>query len=182
MSPEANPTHTANTANRQQLLTLLNLLEEETRQYEAVSAKLREKQDILVANTPKKLPRLDQELTAIGHKARQLEQQRQGLMGDMGYPNHTLSQLIGEMDPQTAATFIPCRDRLRHAAHEAKRLNQDTRDLLELSMQWIQDTVELIANALTPEASSYNAQGNKAGTRNSTAQTTPVQSTINHSA
>jgi len=180
---DAHQPHPESQNRHQQLVALLNLLEEETRQYEAASVKLREKQDVLIANTPKKLPRLDQELTAISHKTRQLEQQRLSLMSELGHPNQTLSQFITALDPQTAATFIPSRDRLLKTAQETTRLNQDTRDLLQLSMQWIQDTVELIANVLTPEAASYNAQGNKAsGSKHKANPTGPAQSTINHSA
>ena len=172
-----NPPHTSH-----RLVALLNLLEEETRQYEAASKKLLEKQDILITGKPKKLPKLDQELTAISHKTKQLEKQRLAIMAELGKPNHTLSQLIETLEPKAAAAFIPCRDRLLHAAQDAKRKNQDTRDLLQLSLQWIQDTVELIAKVLTPEASSYSAKGNKAGTKHHQASTQLTQSTINHSA
>jgi len=170
-------------SSHQKLAALLHLLEEETRQYEAASAKLREKQDILISGKPKKLPRLDQELTAISHKTRQLEQQRLSLMAELGHPNQNLSHLIADLEPQAAATLTPPRDRLVKAVQETTRLNQDTRDLLQLSMQWIQDTVELIANVLTPEAASYNAQGNKAGgAKHKANPSDPGQSTINHSA
>jgi hypothetical protein len=62
------------------------------------------------------------------------------------------------------------------------RLNQDTSELLNLSIQWIRETVEVIANAITPEGSSYTAHGNKAQAQNPGATIAPVQSTIIRSA
>lgn len=177
MTDQPNTTHAPH-----QLLALLNLLEEETRQYEAITSKLQEKQAILIANQPKKLHRIDQELTAISQKAKHLEKQRLGLIQDLGYPKHTLSQFIGQLEPETASTFIPCQARLIRAAEDVRRMNQDTRDLLQLSLQWIQDTVELIASVVTPEAASYTAQGGKTGPQQKSLQSSAVQSTVNHSA
>ncbi len=166
-----------------QLVSLLNTLDEETAQYEAVVQKLREKQDILIAGKPKLLGRIDQELMAISRKAAQTEQKRMTLMAALGHPNHTLSQLIETLEPKAASEFSRSRDQLMRAALDARQQNQDTQDLLNLSLQWIQDTVELIANVLTPEAASYTAQGNKAGGKHK-GQSTPaaLQSTVNHSA
>jgi len=176
MTDKPNPTHASH-----KLLALLNLLEDETRQYEAVTSKLQDKQEILIANQPKKLHRVDQELTVISQKTKNLEKQRLELLKDLGYPNHTLSQFIEQLEPTAASTFIPCQNRLIRAAEDVRRMNQDTRDLLQLSLQWIQDTVELIASVITPEAASYTAQGGKTGQKQSV-QSSALQSTINHSA
>lgn len=163
------------------LMALLNLLEEEARQYEAVCHKLQEKQDVLITGKPKKLPRLDQELTAITHKAKQLEKQRMGLMSELGHHQKPLTQLIETLEPKAASEFRKCQTHLVQAVQNSRRMNQDTRDLLQLSLQWIQATVELIASVITPEAASYSASGNKSGHKKTNA-TAPVQSTVSHSA
>ena len=176
------PTPNTSLANHP-LATLLTVLDEETTQYETVVQKLREKQDILIANKPKLLGRIDQELMALSRKAAQTEGKRRTLMSELGYPNHTLSQLIETLEPKAATIFSRSRDRLMRAALDARQQNGDTQDLLNLSLQWIQDTVELIASVLSPEAASYTAQGNKAGGKNKGQGTPPtLQSTVNHSA
>jgi hypothetical protein len=63
-----------------------------------------------------------------------------------------------------------------------RQLNQDVSELLALSIRWINDTVELIAAAITPEGSSYTAHGNKAHATHPGASMAPVQSTIIRSA
>ena len=176
MTDNPNTTHASH-----KLLTLLNLLEEETRQCEAVTSKLQEKQEILITNQPKKLHRVDQELLAISQKAKNLEKQRLELLKELGYPNQTLTHFIAQLEPTAASTFIPCQNRLIRATEDVRRVNQDTQDLLQLSLQWIQDTVELIASIVTPEAASYNAQGGKTGQKQSV-PSSAMQSTVNHSA
>jgi chromosome segregation ATPase len=181
MTDKPNGQAPANTSHR--LVALLHLLDDETHQYESAVHKLREKQDILIAGKPKLLGRIDQELMAISHKATQLEKKRMALMAELGHPNQTLTQLIETLEPKAASAFMAGKDRLLRAAQDAHRQNHDTQDLLNLSLQWIQDTVELISSVLNPEASSYTAQGSKSGAKsNPNATPNALQSTVNHSA
>ncbi len=159
---------------------LHGILEEETRQYELVAEKLTRKKESLVANKPQLLTQVDQELITLTQKATSLGKQRTALMRELGYAELTLEKMIQTLDPIYASRFIHVRNRLMRAAQDVERLNRDTRDLLDIALNWIQETVEIIANALTPEASSYNAKGGKAK-NGSDAPAVPIQSTINHS-
>ena len=177
--------HSATHSTSQNMLALIRLLEEETRQYEHLRHKLYEKQNILIAGKPGKLTAIDRELTSVGQKAKTLEKQRLELMNKLGQPENTLSQFIHKLEshqPKAAADLRRCRERLLSTVHDTQRANRDTQDLLNLSLQWIHDTVELIASVLTPEAASYTAKGQKLAQSKSPGTSIPAQSTVNHSA
>lgn len=157
------------------------LLEEEIGHYRLAAEKLAVKREILVTNQPQKLLGIDQELLALSRKAAQYEKQRTQLMHELGAPNTRLEVLIHQLEPQYAGQFLRTRDRLIRAVADMERLNQENRDLLSLSLKWIQETVEIIGNVLVPEAASYDAQGGKHKTRKTNASD-PIQSTVNHSA
>lgn len=161
---------------------LQHVLEEEIHQYEAIIEKLNCKQAVLVEGKPQTLNQIDQELMALSRNALKLEKQRLSLMARMGYPKCSLSAFIAQLQPDQAAALNRRRERLLRAVNDMHRLNQDTSDLLDLSIQWIQETVELIAGALAPEGSSYTAHGNKPHAQNPGTGTAPGQSTIIRSA
>jgi hypothetical protein len=100
----------------------------------------------------------------------------------MGYAQCPLSQFIAQLNPVQKAPLNRCRERLLRAIQDVDRLNRDTRDLLDLSLNWIRDTVEVIVNAITPEGASYTAQGSKTNAHNPAAAIAPVQSTVIRSA
>ncbi len=166
----------------EQLNMLHGILAEEICQYEAVSERLTRKSQVLAANKPKQLAQIDRELLALSRKATQLEQERQRTMTQIGCPNWSLTELIAHLPPKQASRFTQSRERLRQAVQNTADLNRDNRDLLDLSLRWIQETVEIIANALAPEGASYTAQGGKNSTHNTSQAASPLQSTISHSA
>ncbi len=179
-------TENPNTASLQigneQLNLLHGILAEEIYQYEAVSERLTHKSQVLAANKPKQLAQLDRELLALSRKATQLEQERQRTMAKMGCPNWSLTELIAHLPPQQASRFTQSRERLRQAVKNTAALNRDNRDLLDLSLKWIQETVDIISSALAPEGASYTAQGGKNTPHNTSKAASPLQSTISHSA
>ncbi len=166
-----------------QLSRLQATLQEEIRQHQLTGEKLVEKKACLLANRPQELARLDQELMLLARKTAQLEVQRMQQLQGMGYPQATLRQFIETLDPRRARPFVDARQRLIRAVDEVARLNQHNRELIDLSLKWIQESVEVIASILTPEAASYSANGLKPKSKGKTiTDHTPVQSTVAHDA
>lgn len=161
---------------------LYGILEEEVRQQQAIAEKLAHKSELLASNKPQGLGKLDRELMTLAQKATQLEKQRQAAISELGHAGSTLKNVIPQLPATEVPRFQQVRDRLITTAKATERLNRDNQDLLTLSLQWIQDTVEIIANALTPEAASYNAQGSKVSAQPARKPATIPQSTVSHSA
>lgn len=168
--------------NRATLDALRNVLAEEVRQYETVIEKLVKKKEILVSGKPQTLGQLDRELVSLNQKAVQLEKQRQLIMQSLNCENMTLEKLITHMGPVDARNFSELRYRLRRAVQDVVQLNQESKDLLNLTLKWIHETVEMIASAITPEAASYDAQGAKARKTGGASPPGGIQSTVSHSA
>jgi flagellar biosynthesis/type III secretory pathway chaperone len=166
----------------QHLDALSGILEEQIRQYESVLQTLARKRDILVTGQAQDLQTIDRELVSVSHKVAQLEKNRQQLQTTMGCPDWKLEKIIRHLPSPVSRHFSETRHRLLRALKDTERMNRENNDLLTLSMQWIQETLEIIAAAVTPEGASYTAQGNKHRPQNSPATPAPIQSTVNHSA
>lgn len=161
-------------ANR--LKELETLLARETETYVLVAGSMRRKKELLVAGHYHDLPKLDQELAMLGQKSAYLEARRLALMESMGHTDTTLKQFIGHLDPCQAKPFMDARQKLLRVVNEVRDLNRNNRKLLNLSIQWVQDTVEVIAQAVSPETASYDAKGKRSA--NPDKSGLPVQSTV----
>lgn len=169
--------------NPNQLDALQATLQEEICQHQLAGEKLQEKQACLLANRPQELLRLDQELMQLARKTARLEAQRMQQLQALGHPQATLRQFIETLEPGRAQPFIDARRRLIRAVDEVARLNQHNRELIDLSLKWIQDSVEVIAGILTPEAASYDARGGMTKSKGKQVHDhTPVQSTVTREA
>lgn len=177
-SPEPFP----NLNQPEQLSALLSLLENETRQMEATRDQLNIKRQILVAGKPKELVAIDRQLMALSKKATELAKEREALTRQMGCPQETLKSMIPRMPAQFIPRFTTARDKLHRTAMDVRQLNRENRELLNLSLKWVQDTVEVIASALNPEGASYTPQGNKTTKQPAANNLKPGQSTIIHDA
>lgn len=166
----------------EQLTTLLHLLESETRQLEAAREQLNLKRQVLVSGQPQGLVPIDRELMALSKKASEIYREREALTQQMGWGQQTLKSRIPNMPAQFVPRFTHTRDRLYRTAMDVQRLNQESQDLLNLSLKWVQDTIEVIAGALSPEGASYTAQGGKKSKQNTTHDQTAGQSTVIRSA
>lgn len=165
-----------------QLNQLHQLLESEIEQYQQAVEALRRKKAALVTRKPQALLPVDRELMAISRKSKQLEEQRQSIMTELGHPDGRLEKLIEQMNlvnPENVSQFQDVRQRLLRTIEDVGQLNQESRGLLDLSLRWIQETVDIITAAISPEGASYNAQGGKQKGQN---HQPPIQSTISHSA
>lgn len=162
-----------------QIDQLHQILELEVEQYQQAVNALQRKKAALVSRKPQNLIPVDRELMAINRKGKQLEQQRQSLMTALGQPDGRLEKMIAQMDPANANRFQNTRQRLLRTIEDVKHLNGESRSLLTLSLHWIQETVDIITAAISPEGASYNAQGEK---RKGSENPPPIiQSTISHS-
>lgn len=163
----------------EQLNHLHDLLEAEIDQYRQAVDTLQQKKEALVSGKPQGLIPLDRRLLVISRKTAQMEKQRREAMTALGYPDGRLEQLMANLDQESARRFRQTRDRLLRTAEDMNRLNRESKSLLDLSIAWIQETVDIITAAISPEAACYDAQGNKPG---SNTDQTPPQSTVNRSA
>ncbi|HEY9746827.1 MAG TPA: flagellar protein FlgN [Oculatellaceae cyanobacterium] len=157
---------------------LYQALEAETEQHQKTVDLLQRKKAVLVTRKPKDLIPIDRELMSISRKSRQLESECREIMAKLGHPDGRLENLIARLDAENVRRFRDVRMRLSRAVQDMGRLNQESRSLLDLSLNWIQETVEIITAAISPEAASYDAQGGKAKNGETPA---PIQSTVNHS-
>ena len=169
--------------NKQQLNTLEKLLAEQLETYRMVARKLYEKKDVLVEGRYTDLSHLDQELIVLGQKTAHLEQARMELMMQMGHADKTLTQLIKDFHgSDDARRLLPLRDDLRHVLGEIDSANHQTKSLLDLSIQWVAQTVEVIARAITPEGAAYNRQGGSSRIRQDSTNPISTHSTVIHDA
>lgn len=144
------------------------LLKQQTETYRQVVAVMQEKRDAIIACDHQKLTQADQTLVTLGHRSLQLEKERLDRLAEMGLPESTLSQLLSVVRAQNAQTGKPlpvepltlARQQLNQVIEDVKRQNDQNRRLLDLSIQWIEKTVEVIARAIAPEGAAYNQQGN----------------------
>jgi hypothetical protein len=157
------------------LEALRRLLDEMAGRYETARRALIRKRDLLIsrqAETLKngELQATDRELLAVSRQVARLDQERHQLQARMGCPDWTLGTLIGALRngipavsqewTQTAAQNLArTRERLETALRETDRLTREVRGLLELSLGWIRETVDILTAATTPEGVGYTAQG-----------------------
>lgn len=160
---------------------LLAVLEAETAQLEQARQKLDMKRQILVSGKALHLAPLDRELMALSRKSQELAREREALTQQLGTANEPLKAFISRLPAQHIPAFSRVREKLQRAAMDVERLNQENRDLLSLSLHWIQDTVEIIAASLAPESACYAPQKGKLGTKTAV-ESAQIHSTVNHSA
>lgn len=165
----------------QTLNTLEALLSQETQTYQMVAGLMDEKKEVLVKGNYKQLPDIDQRLVQLGQQSITLEQERLLLMQQLGYPNQPLSQMVQELPPPHQSRLSETRARLKDVVEQINELNQTNKRLLHWSIKWIEETVDVITNAVMPESASYTATGDKTKNRKRHA-TQPTQSTFIHDA
>jgi len=168
----------------EQFSTLQNLLNGEADCYAQAVERMRTKKEALLKNDLDTLEKTDQELMALHQRARSLEQKRLQLTGEMGYHDIPLSELIPQLPAEYAGVLAQTRKRLISLVRELEQLNRNHVDLLTLSLKWVEESVTVIAEILTPQAASYGAQTGKKGKGRSPAPPSqaPPQSTFSHQA
>jgi hypothetical protein len=165
-----------------QLNILQDILNRQAEVYAQVEERMAEKRKILVEGTPHRLATLDQELTALIQKATILERERMDWLTEMGYEDQTLRQVIASLNPIWAKPLNDLRDRLLRQMANIQETNRESRSLLDLSIKWIEDTVEVIAQAIAPEAGAYDHKGAKNVTSHNQDVRSPMSSTIERQA
>jgi predicted anti-sigma-YlaC factor YlaD len=168
--------------------TLYSLMDSLAQCYESHRQILLRKREILVKAMAAKdrmteLQATDRTLLSLNQRAGQLDRERRRLQTSMGCGDWTLTQVIVALQDgftPMARKLTALRDRLQVAMQESGRLNVEIKGLLELSLGWIRETVELISSACTPEGASYSAPGIRRAEE--TAPPMGLRSTISHSA
>jgi hypothetical protein len=157
------------------LEALCRLLDEMAGRYETARRTLIRKRDLLIsrqAETLKngELQATDRELLAVSRQVARLDQERRQLQVRMGCPDWTLGTLIEalrngipaaspEWTQAAAQNLARTRERLETVLRETDRLTREVRGLLELSLGWIRETVDILTAAATPDGTGYTAQG-----------------------
>jgi hypothetical protein len=167
------------TANR-----MLNLMETETTCYQKMRDLLIEKKEILLANQPEQLAPIDRQLLQINRQVVLLDKERNELRHQLGFPDYQtlFMALAANISAKETRYMQQARHQLMTSTKEASQLNQEIKQLLKISFQWVQNTIETIVQAVTPEGcSSYTETGNKTSSE-AKAGIMLSGSTINHSA
>lgn len=140
---------------------LHQLLEEEIECYGDLEQHLLEKRDLVISGALDPLAHLDQKLLALNKRAQQLEEKRKILLSGMNRQGQTLQQVIQGIPVERRKPLSDSRERLARVVRHVAELNRRNNDLLQLSIQWVNATVETMANLLVPEGAAYTAQGNR---------------------
>jgi|GEM_PF-2821931 len=131
------------------------------------------------------LQAVDRTLLTLNQRARQLEQERCKLHRSMGCENMSLNELIAALPNGfngLARKLRTLQQNLQVALREGKNLNDEIKGLLELSLGWVRETIDIVATAVAPEGSSYGAFASKPGARADAPPRPGLNSTVNHSA
>lgn len=162
--------------------TLKTILTQQEAVYADVEERIHQKRQALIEGSVHQLAEIDQELVSLGQRMSRLEAERMELMSTMGYVNKPLAELIPDLPSEQAAELRDLRIRLRARIYNVRSANDQARSLLDLSIKWIEDTVEVIAKAVMPEAASYGQQNGKYQPGKSVDGGAIIPSTVQHKA
>lgn len=150
------------------------------------------KKQLIIEGDPDRLQAHDQTLHALTQQLTQLENERLTLMKALGYgETHTLEFVIQDRQQQPEAQPVCTalqqkRYGLQQLTRSIQKLNLDHKMLLENSLSWIAQTVDILASVLVPEAAAYGANGKKkhawAKSGQSGAEAVPTRASIKASA
>lgn len=162
---------------------LMAVLSQELACLQQMQGQLLAKTQVLVSGNLDAIAAVDAQLLHLSKQAETLALQRQEMLA-MSHlpPNISLKVLIPLLPQSCQVDGMALRNVLLSTAQDVARMNQEHRSLVALSLQWAQDTVEVIINALQPEAASYDAQGSsKRGVKRHASVPSQAHSTITHS-
>jgi len=164
--PEKPPTLSEATTPLTHLATILS---DQVGLYDRVETMIEQKRQVLVKGNAYELANIDQKLMVLAQDVERLEKQRQALLKEMGFEGYTLKEVIDRLSSPEAQTLRPLREQLKKAVERVQVTNQHTQGLLQMSINWVADTVNMIAKAIAPEITAYNPEGqqpSKADPRN----------------
>jgi hypothetical protein len=156
--------------------------------YESHKQSLLRKREVLIKSLASKesmteLQATDRALLSLNQRAKQIDRNRHRIQIEMGCGDFNLSQLIDTIQDSfraMARKLSILRDRLQCALRESSQLNSEIKELLELSLGWVRETVEIITTAYSPEGSSYGVYATKP-TKQESSPPTGLRSTVSHS-
>jgi hypothetical protein len=143
------------------LLAIRALLDQEIECYQHVEQVMVEKKLCLIHGDAQRLMAIDQELIGLHQELTRLEKDRMAEMVQIGQQHSTLTTLIQGLNSPDQSQFMEARQRLKSVVNSVQHLNENNRQLLDLSLSSIQSSVDLIANMLAPEAAAYGPTGAK---------------------
>ena len=176
---------------KEQLEALHGVIDSLLQCYIAHKQNLTKKRDILIkgdlppSERMTALQAVDRTLLSLNQRARQLEQERCKLHLNMRCDNMSLNELIAALPNGfngMARKLRTLQQNLQVALREGKNLNDEIKGLLELSLGWVRETIEIVATAVAPEGSSYGAFASKPGSKIDAPPRPGLNSTVSHSA
>ncbi len=166
----------------EQIEMLKTILTHQEAVYADVEDRIHQKRRVLIEGDVHRLAGIDQELATLAQQVTRLEQERMGLLTRMGYADQPLSEVISRLPVEEAAHLRDLRTRLRARIDNIRTANDQARSLLDLSIKWIEDTVEIIAKVVMPEAASYGNQNGKCQPGKAPDGGSIISSTVQHNA
>lgn len=168
--------------NREGLEKLKALLDQEIMSYTQVEERLVEKNDCIIQGNTAGLEKADQAINALNHRLQELERNRLNLMIEMGQEKQSLKELINCIDDERAKPLNTARENLCTVVDSVQDLNQTSQSLLDLSLKWVDSSVDMITKLLMPETTAYTATGAKSTARQLPEQVNIIRSTVEHEA
>jgi len=141
---------------------LEEVLNKEIEAYSNLEKYLSDKKTVIVQRDVEKLKHIDMEIQSWSNKIQTLDAKLKQISSDFEGENLTLNQIIERIEKEKKPSELPVlKNKLNNIADKTRRQNKINLELLEHTMKIIENSVNIIANALAPEVSSYNKRGRK---------------------
>lgn len=141
---------------------LEEVLNKEIEAYSNLEKYLSDKKTVIVQRDVEKLKHIDMEIQSWSNKIQTLDAKLKQISSDFEGENLTLNQIIERIEKENKPSGLPVlKSKLNNIADKTRRQNKINLELLEHTMKIIENSVNIIANAMAPEVSSYNKRGRK---------------------
>jgi len=141
---------------------LEEVLNKEIEAYSNLEKYLSDKKTVIVQRDVEKLKHIDMEIQSWSDKIQTLDVKLKRISSDFEGENLTLNQIIERIEKENKRTELPVlKNKLNNIVDKTRRQNKINLELLEHTIKIIDKSVNIIANALVPEVSSYNKRGRK---------------------
>jgi hypothetical protein len=145
-----------------EITALEEVLNKEIEAYSNLEKYLSDKKDVIVKRDVEKLKYIDLEIQNWSEKIQTLDSKLMHISSDFEGENLTLNQIIERIENEQKQSELPTlKNKLKNIADKTRRQNKINLELLENAMKLIENSVNIIANAIVPEISSYNKRGRK---------------------
>jgi hypothetical protein len=141
------------------VMELENLLKKELDVFLKLEEYTVEKKKHLIKSDMDNLRNIDIEIEKLGILIKNMELKKSEILSK-SHTNQNLTAVINNMQDKNSANKLTLlKEKIKKTAVNIHRQNNINAQLIEHSLKLIENTVNIISNALMPESSSYNSHG-----------------------